>query len=229
MSDLVLDLQGLSKIYRTEAEEIYALDTVSLQVKRGEFLGVTGPSGSGKSTLLHLIGCLDTPTSGQFLFEGTPVHSLNDQGLARIRNERIGFVFQNFNLLPRISALNNVSLPLNYAGFSRKMRAQKAKEALERVRLGHRISHKPSQMSGGERQRVAIARALVMNPSIILADEPTGNLDQKVGGEIMKLLFQLNQEQGATIVLITHDMEIAKTCPRVVSIRDGKIVEDVSA
>ena len=226
MSDRVLDLQGVSKIYRTEAEEIRALDNVSFAVNRGEFVGVTGPSGSGKSTLLHLVGCLDTPSSGQILFDGNPVHTLGDQGLATIRNERIGFVFQNFNLLPRISALNNVSLPLNYAGYSRKERSRKALASLERVRLGHRTSHKPSQMSGGERQRVAIARALVMEPSLILADEPTGNLDQKVGTEIMSLLFELNREQGATIVLITHDMAIAQKCPRVVSIRDGKIVED---
>ncbi len=226
MTSKVLDLKGISKIYHTSAEEIRALDNVSLSVHRGEFVGITGPSGSGKSTLLHLVGCLDTPTSGSYLFEDQPVHTLGDTGLAALRNEKIGFVFQNFNLLPRISARNNVALPLSYAGFSRKKRHQKAIESLEHVRLGHRTTHKPSQLSGGERQRVAIARALVTEPSVLLADEPTGNLDQRVGGEIMDLLTDLNRKQGATIVLITHDMEIARKCPRVVSLRDGKIVED---
>lgn len=226
MTDRLLDLRGVSKIYRTDAEEIRALDDVSFSVRRGEFVGVTGPSGSGKSTLLHLIGCLDTPTSGEYLFEGSPVHTLGDAGLASIRNERIGFIFQNFNLLPRISARNNVALPLSYAGLSRKERREKALLSLERVRLGHRTTHKPPQLSGGERQRVAIARALVMEPSVVLADEPTGNLDQRVGNQIMDLLAELNRDQGATILVITHDMEIARKCSRVVSLRDGKIVED---
>ncbi|MBI2901423.1 MAG: ABC transporter ATP-binding protein [Planctomycetes bacterium] len=224
----MLRLADVRKVYRTVAEEVHALRGVSLSVRRGEFIAVIGPSGSGKSTLLNLLGCLDTPTSGEYHFEGQAVHTLGDEGLARVRNSQIGFVFQSFNLLPRISARKNVEMPLIYAGVPRAERRRRAEEALAKVRLSHRVTHRPSELSGGEKQRVAIARALVTQPSILLADEPTGNLDTKVGGEIIGLLEELNRG-GATILLITHDLQIAARCRRTIEIRDGSIVRDSAA
>jgi putative ABC transport system ATP-binding protein len=229
VSEEVLRLVDIHKTYRTAAEEIHALRGISLTIRRGEFMAIIGPSGSGKSTLLNLIGCLDTPTSGEYILEGQPIHLLNDDGLAQIRNGRIGFVFQNFNLLPRISARKNVELPLLYSGLSRSERKARAVKALGNVRLSHRMTHKPNQLSGGEKQRVAIARGLVTQPSILLADEPTGNLDTKVGNEIMTLLEELNQTHGATIVLITHDPNISARCRRTISIMDGRIMKDTAA
>ncbi len=229
MSEDVLRLADVTKVYRTAAEEVHALRGVTMTVRRGEFLSIIGPSGSGKSTLLNLLGCLDTPTTGEYFLEDRPVHLLDDEGLASIRNSKIGFVFQNFNLLPRVSARKNVELPLVYSGFSRSERQRRAEEALRRVRLDHRVTHKPNELSGGEKQRVAIARALVTQPSILLADEPTGNLDSRVGEEIIRLLEELNTVQGATILLITHDLAIARRCRRTVEIRDGQILRDTAA
>ncbi len=229
MTEDILRLSNIEKIYSTGAEQVHALCGVSLSVRRGEFVAIIGPSGSGKSTLLNLVGCLDTPTRGEYLFEGLPVHRLDDAGLAAIRNSKIGFVFQNFNLLPKFSARKNVELPLIYAGFSRSERRDRAEQALAQVRLSHRLTHRPSELSGGEKQRVAIARALVTRPSLLLADEPTGNLDTRVGGEIIGLLEELNSAQGATIAIVTHDLAIARRCRRTISIMDGRIVQDTAA
>jgi len=229
LTDEVLRLVSVHKVYRTVAEEVHALRGVSLAVRRGEFLAIMGPSGSGKSTLLNVVGCLDTPSEGEYFFEGNPVHRLGDTGLAEIRNGKIGFVFQNFNLLPRVSARKNVELPLIYAGLPRSERRSRAEGALAQVRLSHRSSHRPNELSGGEKQRVAIARALVTQPSLILADEPTGNLDSRVGNEIIALLEELNSAHGATILLITHDLGIARRCRRTISIQDGQIVQDTAA
>jgi len=206
--------------------EVHALRGVSLRVEAGDFLAIVGPSGSGKTTLMSIIGCLDTPTSGTYTLDSTLVSSMKDDELARIRNLKIGFVFQTFHLLPRQSAVENVGLPLLYAGVGRKERLQRATEALSRVELAQRGTHKPSELSGGERQRVAIARALVNRPSIILADEPTGNLDQKVGKEIISLFQRLNHDDGVTLVLVTHDREIAALAYRQVEVIDGQIVAD---
>jgi putative ABC transport system ATP-binding protein len=208
-------------------EEIHALRGVSVGIERAEYVAIMGPSGSGKSTLMNLIGCLDTPTKGSYLLNGKEVASMNDDELARIRNEEIGFVFQTFNLLPRATALHNVELPLIYAGMPAKERQDRAKQALEKVELMPRANHRPNELSGGQRQRVAIARALVNNPSILLADEPTGNLDSKTGNEIMGLFDRLH-EGGNTIVLVTHEAEIAAYAHRVISIRDGQVEKDVS-
>jgi putative ABC transport system ATP-binding protein len=207
-------------------EQVHALRGVSVQIERGEYVAIMGPSGSGKSTLMNLIGCLDTPSKGSYLLNGKQVSTMNDDELARIRNEEIGFVFQTFNLLPRATALHNVELPLIYAGMSAKARLEQANEALNRVELSDRKTHRPNQLSGGQRQRVAIARALVNNPSILLADEPTGNLDTKTGVEIMALFAKLH-ESGNTIVLVTHEADVAAHAHRTIHIRDGQVEKDV--
>ncbi|RPJ70503.1 MAG: ABC transporter ATP-binding protein [Acidobacteria bacterium] len=222
----LIETQDLWKTYTMGAEEIHALSGVSLQIERGEYVAIMGPSGSGKSTLMNLIGCLDTPSKGSYLLNGKQVSQMNDDELARIRNEEIGFVFQTFNLLPRATALHNVELPLVYAGIPSQVRLSRARGALEKVELGDRMGHRPNQLSGGQRQRVAIARALVNNPSILLADEPTGNLDSKTGVEIMALFERLHKA-GNTIVLVTHEADIAAQAYRVLHIRDGKIEDDV--
>jgi putative ABC transport system ATP-binding protein len=208
------------------SEEIHALRGVSINIDKGEYVAIMGPSGSGKSTLMNLIGCLDTPSQGTYTLNGKEVGSMNDDELARIRNEEIGFVFQTFNLLPRATALHNVELPLVYAGVSGKDRQERARQALEKVELTSRASHKPNELSGGQRQRVAIARALVNNPSILLADEPTGNLDSKTGVEIMAVFKRLH-DAGNTIILVTHEADIAAYAHRVISIRDGQVEKDV--
>jgi putative ABC transport system ATP-binding protein len=207
------------------AEEIHALRGVSFRVERGEYVAIMGPSGSGKSTLMNLIGCLDTPTRGTYVLRGKVVSQMNDDELAAVRNREIGFVFQTFNLLPRATALHNVELPLVYAGVPRERRLEQARRALEMVDLGSRVTHKPNELSGGQRQRVAIARALVMQPSILLADEPTGNLDSGTGEEIMRLFEKLHQE-GHTIILVTHERDIAEHAHRTILIRDGQISSD---
>jgi putative ABC transport system ATP-binding protein len=208
-------------------EEIHALRGVAISIERGEYVAIMGPSGSGKSTLMNLIGCLDTPSKGSYLLNEKEVAAMNDDELARIRNEEIGFVFQTFNLLPRATALHNVELPLVYAGIPAKLRQERARQALEKVELTQRASHKPNELSGGQRQRVAIARALVNNPSILLADEPTGNLDSKTGNEIMGVFARLHQN-GNTIVLVTHEADIAAYAHRVISIRDGQVEKDIT-
>ena len=222
----IIETHDLWKTYVMGSEEIHALRGVDLSIDKGEYVAIMGPSGSGKSTLMNLIGCLDTPSKGSYLLNGKQVSEMNDNELARIRNEEIGFVFQTFNLLPRATALHNVELPLVYAGVPNKERQERAKESLRRVELVDRMSHRPNELSGGQRQRVAIARALVNNPSILLADEPTGNLDSKTGVEIMALFERLHQA-GNTIILVTHEADIAEHAHRVVHIRDGKIERDV--
>ncbi len=222
----LIETHDLWKTYIMGDEEIHALRGVSVQIERGEYVAIMGPSGSGKSTLMNLIGCLDTPSRGSYLLNGKQVSQMNDNELARIRNEEIGFVFQTFNLLPRASALHNVELPLVYAGVPAKVRQERAKAALEKVELAHRMTHRPSELSGGQRQRVAIARALVNNPSILLADEPTGNLDTKTGLEIMALFARLH-ESGNTIVLVTHEADVAALANRAIHIRDGQVEKDV--
>jgi putative ABC transport system ATP-binding protein len=223
----LIETADLWKTYEMGAEQVHALSGVSIQIERGEYVAIMGPSGSGKSTLMNLIGCLDTPTKGSYLLNGKQVSQMNDDELARIRNEEIGFVFQTFNLLPRATALHNVELPLIYAGVSGKTRADRATQALQKVELADRMSHRPNQLSGGQRQRVAIARALVNNPSILLADEPTGNLDTKTGVEIMSLFARLH-EGGNTIILVTHEADIAAHAHRVIYLRDGQVEKDVS-
>ncbi|HYN03535.1 MAG TPA: ABC transporter ATP-binding protein [Vicinamibacteria bacterium] len=207
------------------AEEIQALRGVTFEIQKGEYVAVMGPSGSGKSTLMNLIGCLDTPSKGRYVLRGKVVSEMNDDELAAVRNREIGFVFQTFNLLPRATALHNVELPLVYAGIPKEKRIEQAKHALAMVDLADRMTHKPNELSGGQRQRVAVARALVMNPSILLADEPTGNLDSATGEEIMRLFERLH-EQGHTIILVTHEKDIADHARRTISIRDGKIEKD---
>ena len=221
----LIDTQDLWKTYVMGSEEIHALRGVTIQIERGEYVAIMGPSGSGKSTLMNLIGCLDTPSKGTYLLNGKRVSDMNDNELARIRNEEIGFVFQTFNLLPRASALHNVELPLVYAGVGAKDRQARARAALEMVELGSRITHRPNELSGGQRQRVAIARALVNNPSILLADEPTGNLDSKTGAEIMALFKRLHQA-GNTIVLVTHEADVAAFAHRSIHLRDGQVEKD---
>jgi putative ABC transport system ATP-binding protein len=222
----LIETRDLWKTYVMGEEEIHALRGVSIVIERGEYVAIMGPSGSGKSTLMNLIGCLDTPSKGTYLLNEKEVSLMNDNELARIRNEEIGFVFQTFNLLPRATALHNVELPLVYAGMSRAKRLEQAKAALERVELTQRMNHKPNELSGGQRQRVAIARALVNNPSILLADEPTGNLDSKTGVEIMGLFARLH-EGGNTIIVVTHEPDIAAYAHRVIAIRDGEVAKDV--
>jgi putative ABC transport system ATP-binding protein len=222
----LITTQDLWKTYVMGSEEIHALRGVSINIDKGEYVAIMGPSGSGKSTLMNLIGCLDTPSQGTYTLNGKEVGSMNDDELARIRNEEIGFVFQTFNLLPRATALHNVELPLVYAGVSGKDRQERARQALEKVELTSRASHKPNELSGGQRQRVAIARALVNNPSILLADEPTGNLDSKTGVEIMAVFKRLHNA-GNTIILVTHEADIAAYAHRVISIRDGQVEKDV--
>jgi putative ABC transport system ATP-binding protein len=222
---VLIQLTDVVKVYDMGAVAVRALDGISLEVDKGEYMAIMGPSGSGKSTLMNIIGCLDTPTEGTYRLNGQLVNQMSDDQLARIRNQEIGFVFQTFNLLPRATALENVEVPLIYAGVPRRERHQRAKEMLERVGLGDRLHHQPNELSGGQRQRVAIARALVNNPSLLLADEPTGNLDSRTGAEIMELFDRLNQE-GHTIVLVTHEEDIAAHARRIVRLRDGKILDD---
>ena len=222
----LIETVDLWKTYVMGSEEIHALRGVSISIERGEYVAIMGPSGSGKSTLMNLIGCLDTPSKGSYLLNGKQVGQMNDNELARIRNEEIGFVFQTFNLLPRATALHNVELPLVYAGVQSADRERRAKLALEKVELTSRMTHRPNELSGGQRQRVAIARALVNNPSILLADEPTGNLDSKTGMEIMGLFERLHKA-GNTIVLVTHEADVAAYAYRAVHVRDGQVENDV--
>jgi len=224
----LIETRDLWKTYTMGSEEIHALRGISIDIDRGEYVAIMGPSGSGKSTLMNLIGCLDTPSKGTYLLNGKHVGDMNDNELARIRNEEIGFVFQTFNLLPRATALHNVELPLVYAGVSATDREARARGALERVELGDRMTHRPNELSGGQRQRVAIARALVNNPSILLADEPTGNLDSKTGAEIMSLFAKLHLA-GNTIVLVTHEADVAAFAHRTIHIRDGQVEKDVKS
>jgi putative ABC transport system ATP-binding protein len=220
----VIKLEGITKVYRMGAVEVHALRGIDLAVGDGEFMAIMGPSGSGKSTLMNIVGCLDQPTDGQYLLDGIPVSRMNDDQLAVIRNKKIGFVFQTYNLLPRTSALDNVEIPMVYAGVSMFARRAKAVEALKSVGLGDRLHHKPNQLSGGEQQRVAIARSLINEPAIILADEPTGNLDSNTGKEIISIFQNLNRERRITIVFVTHDAEVAACTRRIVHIRDGLVV-----
>ena len=222
---VVIDIENITKHYVMGEETVHALRGVTLQIRRNEYLAILGPSGSGKSTLMNMLGCLDTPSSGQYFFNGKNVSEMNDDELAAIRNREIGFVFQTFNLLPRSTSLQNVELPLIYAGIDPETREERAAQALRDVGLGERLLHKPNELSGGQRQRVAIARALVNRPSIILADEPTGNLDSKTGEEIMALLEALYQ-RGNTIILVTHEADIARHARRAVHLRDGLIESD---
>jgi putative ABC transport system ATP-binding protein len=221
----VIEIEGVTKLYRMGSETIHALRGVTVNIHRNEYLAIMGPSGSGKSTLMNMLGCLDTPTAGRYDFSGKNVAHMDDDELAEIRNREIGFVFQTFNLLPRSNALHNVELPLIYAGLAKHERIERARRALQDVGLGNRLHHRPNELSGGQRQRVAIARALVTQPSIILADEPTGNLDSKTGIEIMALFEQL-YEQGNTIIVVTHEEDIARHARRIVRLRDGLIESD---
>ncbi|MEN8171599.1 MAG: ABC transporter ATP-binding protein [Chloroflexota bacterium] len=222
MTDWVVDAQDITKVFKMGDIEVHALRGLSLKIARGEVVSIMGPSGSGKSTLMNILGCLDRPTSGQYQLDGESVASLDDDQLASIRNRKVGFVFQSFNLLPRATALANVELPLRYARES-KNRRQRAKDALVAVDLADRIRHRPNELSGGQQQRVALARALVNNPSIVMADEPTGNLDSTSGEAIMELLLNLNKERGTTLIIVTHDPEIAALTERVIQIHDGRV------
>ncbi|RFZ95010.1 ABC transporter ATP-binding protein [Mucilaginibacter conchicola] len=221
----LITINDIGRKYVIGSEVIHAIKSVTLTIKKGEFVALMGPSGSGKSTLMNILGCLDTPTKGQYVLNGIDVSHMTDNDLAEVRNSEIGFVFQTFNLLPRNSALDNVALPLVYAGISKEKRNERAKQALENVGLGHRVDHRPNELSGGQRQRVAVARALINNPSIILADEPTGNLDTKTSIEIMGLLEDIHSK-GNTIILVTHEEDIALHAHRIVRMRDGLVEND---
>lgn len=221
----IIKLQNIAKSYKIGSETIHALRSVSLEIYKNEYVALMGPSGSGKSTLMNVLGCLDSPSSGEYILNGKSVAQMLDDELAEVRNKEIGFVFQSFNLLPRSSSLDNVALPLVYAGFSKEQRIKRATEVLEQVGLGGRVMHKPNELSGGQRQRVAIARALVNNPAIILADEPTGNLDSKTSVEIMALLEEIHKH-GNTIVLVTHEEDIAQHAHRIVRLKDGMVERD---
>ena len=225
MGDAVIRMENLCRFYAMGEDQVRALDTISLTFRQNEYVAIMGPSGSGKSTLMNIIGCLDTPSSGRYELNGKNVAELDDDELARIRNREVGFVFQTFNLLPRLNCIRNVELPLIYAGFSPEERTERALNVLDMVGLGDRLNHKPSELSGGQIQRVAIARALVNNPSIILADEPTGNLDTTTSGEIMAIFDNLSSA-GNTIILITHEEEIASHTSRIIRLRDGKVESD---
>lgn len=227
MSKKIIHTENISRVYKMGMEIIHALRSVSIDINKGEYVAFMGPSGSGKSTLMNIIGCLDTPSGGKYELNGHDVGGLTDNELAEIRNKEIGFVFQTFNLLPRASALENVALPLIYAGYRKEARDQKAMEALESVGLGDRATHKPNELSGGQRQRVAIARALVNEPSIILADEPTGNLDSKTSYDIMNV-FQELHDQGNTIIMVTHEDDIAHFAHRIIRLMDGEVESDVA-
>jgi putative ABC transport system ATP-binding protein len=229
MTAAALEVVDVSRVYRLEGVEVTALAGVSLRIERGEHLAIVGPSGSGKSTLMHLLGALDRPSSGQLLLDGRDVAGMNDAELAELRNRTIGFVFQSFQLLPRTSAVDNVGLPLVYRGVRRSERRRLAVAALEAVNMGHRLSHHPAQMSGGEQQRVAIARALVGEPAVLLADEPTGNLDSRNGAEVLAVLDVLNRDHGVAVVIVTHDRDVADRAPRQVFVRDGLIERDTGA
>lgn len=222
----MLKMQSLSKVYRTEMIETYALREFNLEVREGEFVAVTGPSGSGKTTFLNICGLLEEFTGGEYWLDGVDVRGLDDNARSRLRNEKIGFIFQQFNLLPKLTALENVELPMIYSGLSKSARRERAMAMLEKLGMAERSHHKPSELSGGQQQRVAISRALATKPALILADEPTGALDSRTGQEVLELIMQLN-EQGNTIVLITHDNHIAEHAKRIVSIRDGEIVSDI--
>jgi len=222
--DIVIEAENLVKVYQMGSVEVRALDGVSFKVNRGEVIAIMGPSGSGKSTLMNILGCLDLPTSGDYTLDGEKVFNMNDDQLASVRNRKVGFVFQKFMLLPRSTALANVQLPMRYAGIHNGS-LDKAKAALESVGLGDRMYHKPPELSGGQQQRVAIARALVNDPAILMADEPTGNLDSKSGREIMELILKLNKDLGTTVILVTHDPKVGDQAQRVIRIQDGKVVE----
>ncbi len=221
----LIETRELRRVYDLDAGRVVALDSVSLAIEQGDFVAVMGPSGSGKSTFMNLVGCLDKPSSGEYRLAGTAVESLDADGLARLRNHEIGFVFQQFNLLPRVDALGNVELPMVYAGIDRRTRRERALRSLSRVGLADRAHHRPMQLSGGQQQRVAIARALVNNPSLLLADEPTGALDSRTANEILSLFQELNRE-GVTIVLVTHDAEVGRHAHRLIRFRDGRVIED---
>jgi len=225
MDELVIETKELRKIYKMGEVEVQALTGVSIKIRRGEVLAIMGPSGSGKSTLMNLLGCLDRPTSGDYILDGQLVSKMSDDQLAIVRNRKVGFVFQSFNLLPRATALSNVEMPLRYAGV-RRGQTERAKAALAAVGLADRMHHRPPELSGGQQQRVAVARALINNPAILMADEPTGNLDSKSGKEIIELILHLNQEFGTTIIIVTHDSSVSAQTQRVIRLRDGQLEEE---